>query len=384
MNSMKILLVDDSKSARYALRLQLKHHVTEVDMADSAEEALERVKIARPDAVFMDHTMPGMNGLEALEILKADPATAAIPVVMCTSNEEPEYLAQALAKGALDVLAKSDPKGKLPTLFEHLEQVIASAAAPAPAPAPETAAAQAPAIDQEALAALVRAEAAQAVEQALASQPPPAPAMSAEAISDLARREVARGIEDHLEAAMEPMAKSIEERVRAAQDQGLQSALEPLFAAFRERLSSDFQAQILSSLNEQLAAEVERLQTQQLEIQEQQNARLRTQMAEEVVPQVLAKSLAAERTQMAKTAQELIDHSIDRAAQESLLNRVHELEKNATPAAVEEVARRIAKEQIAAAATSAPEAPKGAGPLPMIALVVAVLALLAAAAGFVV
>ena len=73
MNPMKILLVDDSKSARYALRLQLQRFGIEVEALESAEAALQRIREAPPDAVFMDHTMPGMNGFEALEILKAPP-----------------------------------------------------------------------------------------------------------------------------------------------------------------------------------------------------------------------------------------------------------------------------------------------------------------------
>ena len=79
MDPIKILLVDDSKSARYALRLHLQHHGVQVDTADSAEAALERIAETRPQAVLMDHTMPGMNGFEALDILKSDRRHGAYP-----------------------------------------------------------------------------------------------------------------------------------------------------------------------------------------------------------------------------------------------------------------------------------------------------------------
>jgi CheY-like chemotaxis protein len=142
MDPIKILLVDDSKSARYALRLHLQHHGVLVDTADSAEAALERVAEARPQAVLMDHTMPGMNGFEALDILKSDVGTADIPVVMCTSHDDPAYAAQAVKRGALTVLSKADAAEKLPQVLDQIRIALAAQAELAevsPAPVPEPA-----------------------------------------------------------------------------------------------------------------------------------------------------------------------------------------------------------------------------------------------------
>jgi CheY-like chemotaxis protein len=145
MDPIKILLVDDSKSARYALRLHLQHHGVQVDTADSAEAALERIAETQPQAVLMDHTMPGMNGFEALDILKSDVGTAHIPVVMCTSHDDPAYAAQALKRGALTVLSKADAAEKLPQVLDRIRGALAAQAELAevtPSPVPE--AAQAP------------------------------------------------------------------------------------------------------------------------------------------------------------------------------------------------------------------------------------------------
>ena len=100
------LVVDDSRVARHVLSKLLAEHGIESDAAESAEEALEYLKHRRPDVVFMDHLMPGMDGFEALEAIKANPATATIPVLMYTSQQGELYVGQARALGAFGVLPK--------------------------------------------------------------------------------------------------------------------------------------------------------------------------------------------------------------------------------------------------------------------------------------
>jgi CheY-like chemotaxis protein len=148
---MKILLVDDSKSARYALRLQLQRHGVEVETAESAEAALQLLKGELPDAVLMDHMMPGLNGFEALELIRADPRTASLPVVMCTSNEDAEFAAAAQRRGALGILPKSVAAEKLPSILDQLKGLsrlsTVEAATPEVATAPSVAAPEEPTLD---------------------------------------------------------------------------------------------------------------------------------------------------------------------------------------------------------------------------------------------
>ena len=101
------LVVDDSKSARIVLSRMLERFGIAVDTAESAEAALAYLRTARPDVVFMDHLMPGMDGLEAVRIIKADPETATIPIMMYTSQEGELYVGQARALGAIGVLPKT-------------------------------------------------------------------------------------------------------------------------------------------------------------------------------------------------------------------------------------------------------------------------------------
>jgi CheY-like chemotaxis protein len=105
--SKRALIVDDSRSARVILSRMLEGYGLEVDASESAELALEFLRQARPDVIFMDHLMPGMDGFQAIQAIKGNPDTATIPVVMYTSQEGELYVSQARALGAVGVLPKT-------------------------------------------------------------------------------------------------------------------------------------------------------------------------------------------------------------------------------------------------------------------------------------
>ncbi|NKF22772.1 response regulator [Solimonas marina] len=115
------LVVDDSKSARFALRRHLEGRGFKVDTADGAEDAYRAIDAQAPDLVFLDHIMPGIDGFTALRHLKADPTTATIPVVICSSNEGAAFVAEARDQGAADVLSK-------PPTPDQLERLLAALA----------------------------------------------------------------------------------------------------------------------------------------------------------------------------------------------------------------------------------------------------------------
>jgi len=80
----------------------LEKYDIEVDMAESAEQAIDYLNRHRPDAIFMDQLMPGMDGLQAVKAIKDNPRTATIPIMMYTSQEGELYVGQARALGAGD------------------------------------------------------------------------------------------------------------------------------------------------------------------------------------------------------------------------------------------------------------------------------------------
>ncbi len=114
------LIVDDSKSARVVLKRVLETHDLDVDTTESAEEALDYLIGNRPDVIFMDHLMPGMDGFEAVSAIKRNPETATIPIMMYTSKKGEVYVGQARALGAVGVLPKEVAPVEVSKVLESL------------------------------------------------------------------------------------------------------------------------------------------------------------------------------------------------------------------------------------------------------------------------
>ncbi|AOY87280.1 two-component system response regulator [Marinobacter salinus] len=119
------LLVDDSKVARFALSKLLENRDMEVNMASSAEEALDFLNSnGRPDVIFMDHLMPGMNGVEATKAIKGNPDTAAIPIIMCTSKKSSSFMQEARNFGVYNILTKPPHTDRLSLVLEQLDKDV--------------------------------------------------------------------------------------------------------------------------------------------------------------------------------------------------------------------------------------------------------------------
>ena len=123
MGAKRALIVDDSKSARLFLTRILEKYELDVDNAENAESAIEYLSTHRPDVIFMDHMMPGMDGLQAVRAIKNDPRTATIPIMMYTSQEGELYLGQARALGAVGVLPKQIKQADVSKVLYQLHLV---------------------------------------------------------------------------------------------------------------------------------------------------------------------------------------------------------------------------------------------------------------------
>jgi CheY-like chemotaxis protein len=100
-----ILLVEDDVAVREVLHTVLERDAFTIVEADTGEEAMERLREARPDLVVLDLMLPGMDGLEVLRRLRAAEETARLPVVVVSARGTGGRQ-DALSAGADAYLAK--------------------------------------------------------------------------------------------------------------------------------------------------------------------------------------------------------------------------------------------------------------------------------------
>jgi twitching motility two-component system response regulator PilH len=83
----KVLIIDDSKTIVVALSRMLQPSGYLISEAFDGESGVAMARASRPDLIFLDIVMPGMNGFAALRALRRDPETQEIPVIMMSGNE---------------------------------------------------------------------------------------------------------------------------------------------------------------------------------------------------------------------------------------------------------------------------------------------------------
>lgn len=229
MQRKSALVVDDSKSARFALRKYLEQHHFEVQTAESADEAFKLLQQCAPSVIFLDHVMPGIEGFSVLDQLKADPQIGGIPVVICSSNEGPAFSDEARAHGAADVLQKPPSPEQLLRILTHLQAFTAqlrnladeTPAGPREAVSPERVAAQKVSNIRQPAVAIE-----QAVMKTLKAAMPPPPAGAERRVTPL----LDRPAEPAATRAMEALSQGI---------WGLREQLEARLTALTEPLAAE-------------------------------------------------------------------------------------------------------------------------------------------------
>lgn len=101
-----ILIVDDEESIRELIKEVLSMHGHTFDMATNGAEALEKVRAAKFDLVIMDRNMPKMTGVQAVAMIRTNPAFKDLKVLMCTSASVAKEVDEAFQAGANDYILK--------------------------------------------------------------------------------------------------------------------------------------------------------------------------------------------------------------------------------------------------------------------------------------
>jgi CheY-like chemotaxis protein len=102
----QILLAEDNPANVSALKLYLEAQGYQVCLAGNGAEAIVMAQTQHPQLILMDIQMPGVDGLEAIEILRRDPDFEQIPIIALTALAMPTDREQCLAAGATDYLSK--------------------------------------------------------------------------------------------------------------------------------------------------------------------------------------------------------------------------------------------------------------------------------------
>ncbi len=102
----KVLVVDDVAANRNILTTTLESAGYSVFVAPHGMGALKVVKINEPDLILLDVLMPGMDGFEVCEKLKADESTRRIPIIFITANDGTESVVRGFQAGAVDFISK--------------------------------------------------------------------------------------------------------------------------------------------------------------------------------------------------------------------------------------------------------------------------------------
>jgi len=117
MNIKKALVVDDSRVAHLTLRKLLVERSIDVDWVGSGEECIKYLETKKPDIIFMDVMMPGMDGFETSRTVTSQKLQGSPPIVMCSANATDEDKRDARESGAVGFLSK-------PYTPEQLNEVL--------------------------------------------------------------------------------------------------------------------------------------------------------------------------------------------------------------------------------------------------------------------
>ena len=132
---LRVLIIDDSTTIIAVLGKMLRQNGYEVTAAGDAESGIEAARTLKPDLVYLDIVLPGMNGFDALRQLRREDATRDTPIIMISGNVQATEQFYVKRIGADDFMKKPFGRGEV---FARIQQMVEAGRLPArAAPAPE-------------------------------------------------------------------------------------------------------------------------------------------------------------------------------------------------------------------------------------------------------
>lgn len=117
----RVLIVDDSATIVALLRRMLRQNEFITLEAGDAEQGIVIAREQRPDLIFLDIVLPGMNGFSALRLLRRDPLTKDIPIIMISGNEQATEEFYVHRIGADDFMKKPFARAEV---FARIERLL--------------------------------------------------------------------------------------------------------------------------------------------------------------------------------------------------------------------------------------------------------------------
>ncbi len=374
MNIKKALVVDDSKVAHLTLRKLLIDRGIEVDWVGSGEDCIKYLDSKKPDIIFMDVMMPGMDGFETTRSITGKNPQGLAPIIMCSANATDEDKRDARESGAVGFLSKPYTPEQLDDVLRMVSEGTAAIPIEEPAapeiliPAPGVVEKAAPAIPAPPVAEAPTAAPAGAVstdvEQiaeraAWASAEQVARDIIQELVPNLTREiavQTARGVAEDLGR------RAAHAAVRAAQEAAKQVATE-IARGTAERTARTTAQESARAVAEQAAREV----------------------SEGVSQRNVARSLEINRDELLKE----IEGQVKRQSQETLTmvtgtpefkQQIVQMVRSGIQPVIETIARETADRAVQQAATNLAAQGGPAKSRATLALVIAIVAALASAA----
>ncbi|MEZ5581809.1 MAG: response regulator [Candidatus Competibacteraceae bacterium] len=312
MNIEKALVVDDSKVAHLTLRKLLMERNIEVDWVGSGEEAVSYMKKQRPDIIFMDVMMPGMDGFETTHAITNDAEIGSPPpIIMCSANATDEDKENARQSGASSFLSKPYTPAQMDQILNSVRELptqkpVAPVAAAEEEPLTIISGEPAPVAEPASAPAIAPAE------PAAAPEPIEVPAELAGSVPELTRvaeqagraaaEQVARQIAAEVaRTTAEQSTRALSEEMRKVARTALQSAQETA-----KKVATDTAWNTATEAGQVSAAKAAKAISEQ-------TARA---VSEEVAQQSASRSLATVREDFAQALEKQVAEAVQNALRE--------------------------------------------------------------------